>query len=123
QTLLIGRRLLGMGSSNHRLEGVDVIGKLLRIGRVHARTMAQNTPDCLSFCASESVCRRLFTQPISVGSSAPPAPVSSPSPPPAPAVAQCSTEPGCGQSAASRMPPSPNAWRRDKGLSHPTKRS
>ena len=60
QTLLIGRRLLGMGSSNHRLEGVDVIGKLPRIGRIHACKMAQNTPDCFSFCASESVCRRLL---------------------------------------------------------------
>lgn len=30
---------LGMGSSNHRLEGVDVIGKLLRIGRNHSRIM------------------------------------------------------------------------------------
>src|SRR5690606_583867 len=45
---------LGMGSSDHRLEGVDVIGKLLRIGRNHAPIMAQNAPDYLSFCACES---------------------------------------------------------------------
>ena len=49
QTLLIGRRLLGMGSSNHRLEGVDVIGKLLRIGRIHACKMAQKHPGLLQF--------------------------------------------------------------------------
>ena len=60
QALLLGRYLLGMGSSDHRLEGVNIIGKLLRIGRDHACKMAQNAPDCLSFCASESVCRRLL---------------------------------------------------------------
>jgi len=36
-----------MGCSNHRLEGVDVIGKLLRIGRIHACKMAQKHPGLL----------------------------------------------------------------------------
>jgi hypothetical protein len=48
---LLGRIDLGLGSRDHRLEGVDVVWELMQIGRVHAAIMAQNAPDCLAFCA------------------------------------------------------------------------
>ena len=48
---LLGRRHPVLGRHDHRLEGVDVIGERMQIGRVHAAIMAQNTPDCLAFCA------------------------------------------------------------------------